>query len=261
MIPTEVLATNLAYVSSVGSLSLKKEKKKRRKNLRDAFSPLFDHLLFIRNSLSGRVDVKKTKEKSCGMPNYTDKSLATSLKFWIQIIIIMYRGDQDRGTKFVKPTGGHVTVWGCISARGLAISSEFMELRTEKWILIHHTIPSGKHQIGNIFFFHHNNVSKHAASAVQTYLDRKTYNWTLWGVDCPPQSPDLNITEAVVQILIFKTCSNPVLALYTVFLCMFTCVLLYCCTFVYSKIFRNEGWLNICVHFLTIWVHDSIWKQ
>lgn len=94
--------------------------------------------------------------------------------------------------------GGLVTVWGCISARGLAISSEFMELRTEKWILIHHTIPSGKHQIGNIFFFHHNNVSKHAASAVQTYLDRKTYNWTLWGVDCPPQSPDLNITEAVV---------------------------------------------------------------
>lgn len=81
MIPTEVLATNLAYVSSVGSLSLKKEKKKRRKNLRDAFSPLIDHLLFIRNSLSGRVDVKKTKEKSCGMPNYTDKSLATSLKF------------------------------------------------------------------------------------------------------------------------------------------------------------------------------------
>lgn len=168
--------------------------------------------------------------------------------------------------------GGPVTVWGCISARGLAISSEFMELRTEKWTLIHHTIPSGKHQIGNIFFFHHDNVSKHAASAVQTGKKNVQLNTMRCGLSSPEPWPQhywsgvrtsWQRTEYrwSYQILIFKTCSNPVLALYTVFLCMFTRVLLYCCTFVCSKIFRNEGWLNICAHFLTIWVHDSIWKQ
>ena len=67
-------------------------------------------------------------------------------------------------------------------------------MNAEKYclVLIHYAIPSGKRLIGNGFIFQHDNDFKHTANAKQSYLERKTYGKTL-----PPQSPDLNIIEAV----------------------------------------------------------------
>ena len=63
--------------------------------------------------------------------------------------------------------------------------------------LIHHAIPSGKHLIGNGFIFQHDNDPKHTANPVKSYLERKTADKTLTVKHWPPQSPDLNIIEAV----------------------------------------------------------------
>ena len=64
-------------------------------------------------------------------------------------------------------------------------------------VLIHHAIPSGKRLIENGFIFQHDNDPKHTANAVKSYLERKTADKTLTVRDWPPQSPDLNIIEAV----------------------------------------------------------------
>ena len=58
-------------------------------------------------------------------------------------------------------------------------------------------IPSGKRLIGNGFIFQHDNDLKHTANAVKSYLERKTVDKTLTVIDWPPQSPYLNIIEAV----------------------------------------------------------------
>ena len=72
-------------------------------------------------------------------------------------------------------------------------------MNAEKYrqVLIHHAIPTGKRLIGNGFIFQHDNDPKHTANAVKSYLERKTADKTLTVMDWPPQSPDLNIIEAV----------------------------------------------------------------
>lgn len=58
-------------------------------------------------------------------------------------------------------------------------------------------ITSGEHLIGNSFIFQHDNNHKHTVSTAKEYLDRKTYNRKLSVMDCPPQSPDFSVIEAV----------------------------------------------------------------
>lgn len=47
------------------------------------------------------------------------------------------------------------------------------------------------------FIFQNDNYSNHTANAGKSYLERKTADKTLTEMDWPPQSPDLNIIEAV----------------------------------------------------------------
>ena len=100
----------------------------------------------------------------------------------------------------VKHGGGSVMVWACISASdvGHIVRIDGI-LNAEKYrqVLIHHAIPSGKRPGGNCFIFQHDNDPKHTAHAVKSYLERKTTDRPLTVMDWPPQSPYLNIIEAV----------------------------------------------------------------
>ena len=104
----------------------------------------------------------------------------------------------------VKHGGGSVMVWGCISANGvgdLVRVDGIMNAAKYKQILIHHAILSGKRLIGNKFIFQHDNDPKHSAKTVKSYLQGKTVDATLTVLDWPPQSPNLNIIEAVWDYL------------------------------------------------------------
>lgn len=57
--------------------------------------------------------------------------------------------------------------------------------------MIHHSISSGKH-----LHFQHDNDPKSTSYAVQIYPDRKVHSGAISAMDWPPQSTDLNITEA-----------------------------------------------------------------
>lgn len=49
----------------------------------------------------------------------------------------------------------------------------------------------------NCLLFQPKNDPKHAANALNKHLDRKTHNRVLSVMDCLPQSPDLNVIEAM----------------------------------------------------------------
>lgn len=72
-------------------------------------------------------------------------------------------------------------------------------MNTEKYhqLLSHQAILPGKCLIGDSFIFQHGNDPKHNINGVKVYLDRKIHNGTQSVMDWPPQSPDLNIVEAV----------------------------------------------------------------
>ena len=100
----------------------------------------------------------------------------------------------------VKHGGGSVLVWGCISASGVGDTVQIdgiMNAEKYRHVLIHHAIPSGKGLSGNGFIFQHDDDPKHTANAVKSYLERKTADKILTVMDWPPQSPALNIIEAV----------------------------------------------------------------
>ena len=92
----------------------------------------------------------------------------------------------------------NILVWGCISAIDVVDIVQIdgiMNAEKYRQVLIHHAIPSGKHLIGNSFIFQHDKDPK--LTALKSYLERKTADKTLTVMDWPPQSPDLNIIEAV----------------------------------------------------------------
>lgn len=70
----------------------------------------------------------------------------------------------------VKHGGGAVVVWGSDDG-DLVKNYQIMNAEKYSQILIHHSVPSGKHLIGNNFVFHHDNDPKHTA-----YQPRKTHN-------------------------------------------------------------------------------------
>ena len=58
-------------------------------------------------------------------------------------------------------------------------------------------LPSGRRLVGPNFIFQHDNDPKHTAKKVNDYLQRKENQGQLQLMEWPPQSPDLNIIEAV----------------------------------------------------------------
>ena len=91
-------------------------------------------------------------------------------------------------------------VWGCISASGVGdifCIDGIVNVEKYRQIPIEHAIPSEKCLIGNCFIVQHDNDPKHTAHAVKSYLERTTTDRNLKVMDCPLQSSDLNIVEAV----------------------------------------------------------------
>lgn len=73
---------------------------------------------------------------------------------------------------------------GCILARGVEDVIKIDEIMEKKYL---------------IGIFQHDNDSKHTANTIKAYLEGKTHSETLPSIEWPPQSLNLNITEAVWQ--------------------------------------------------------------
>ena len=100
----------------------------------------------------------------------------------------------------IKHGGGSARVWGCIPAGGVGNLFKIDGIRNvekHRQILIQHTILSGRQLVGPNLIFQHDNDPKHTAKKVKDYLQRKENQGQLQLMEWPPQSPDLNIIEAV----------------------------------------------------------------
>lgn len=64
-------------------------------------------------------------------------------------------------------------------------------------ILIYHVLQSGTHLIGNGLICHLENDPNHTHNAIKAYVIRKTHNGTLSIMDWPPQSLEVDNTEAM----------------------------------------------------------------
>ena len=100
----------------------------------------------------------------------------------------------------IKHGGGSIQVWGCISAGGVGDLFNIdgtMNVEKHRQVLILRTVPSGRRLVGPNFMFQHDGDPENTAKKVMDYLRRKENQRQLQLMVWPPQSPDLNIIEAV----------------------------------------------------------------
>ena len=84
-----------------------------------------------------------------------------------------------------------------LSESGVVFLYFIMNAEKHRQVLIYHAVPSGRRLVGPNFIFQHDNDPKHTAKKVNDYLQRKENQGQLQLMEWPPQSPDLNIIEAV----------------------------------------------------------------
>ncbi|KAL7277843.1 hypothetical protein ACG7TL_008788 [Trametes sanguinea] len=94
--------------------------------------------------------------------------------------------------------GGKVTVWGCITSRGVGRLHRIegtMDAKMYRHILEESLLGTlHDHRLGpNTIIFQHDNDPKHTAHLVQEWLEHQNLLVLPW----PPSSPDLNIIENV----------------------------------------------------------------
>ncbi len=97
--------------------------------------------------------------------------------------------------------GGGVMAWACMDASGtgplnftddlIYNDSSRMNLEGYKTILPTNIQDNATRLIGKCFILHQNNDSKHPASSVKEFIMAKKCKV----LDCPSQSPDLNLIE------------------------------------------------------------------
>ncbi|KAJ3005377.1 hypothetical protein NUW54_g4364 [Trametes sanguinea] len=94
--------------------------------------------------------------------------------------------------------GGKVTIWGCITSRGVGCLHRIEGTMDAK--MYHHILEESllgtlcDHWLGpNTIIFQHDNDPKHTAHLVQEWLEHQNLLVLPW----PPSSPDLNIIENV----------------------------------------------------------------
>ena len=228
--PQKLSKSHEQFLKVTSLRNKKKTSQQLAQDLRDASGPSVDSSAgcrsLIRNGLNGSMAVTKPflrkgnreKRVKCAKNYKTEQKISGKMSFGVmnqnfeifgshRCQYVRRRPGKRYNSECLQPSikhgGDSVMVLGCVSASS---AEEIVKIdgimNAEKYhqLLSHHALPSAKRLIGNGFIFLHGNDPKHTADAVKAYLQRKVKDGTPSVLDCPPplpQSPDLNIIEAV----------------------------------------------------------------
>ncbi len=114
--------------------------------------------------------------------------------------------DPKHTASSVKRGGGVVMAWACMAVSGTGLLNFTDDLMYDDSRIINliqnHIAYIGRQEnatrlIGKCFIWHQDNYPKHPASSVNEFIRAKKWKF----LDCPSQSPDLNLIEHEFQLL------------------------------------------------------------